>query len=97
MPELYFAICGRMTYDENPQIGGVAPLKFWVSLTKAICAQWQLAHTHLNLSTHVAHSHVQRSVGQTLPLVGHIVCPQCPVEQFFGNRIWVQRLALSVA
>ena len=32
----YVAICDRMTYDENPQIGGVAPLKMGISLTKTI-------------------------------------------------------------
>jgi hypothetical protein len=30
------AMCDRVTYDENPQIGGMAPLKLGVCLTKAI-------------------------------------------------------------
>ena len=31
------AICDRMTYDENPQMGGLAPLKPGVNLAKSIC------------------------------------------------------------
>ena len=43
----YLGVYDRMTYDENPSIGGIAPLKPGICLEKAIRVKkdtlWQLA------------------------------------------------------